>query len=482
MPAIYRTPLAGSWYPCDPGQLQDLLAELFRESETRVGSSLRPGARGFLVPHAGLMYSGAVAASAFRHLAGARPEVVVILAFLHSRRHPGIALPAPSAYDTPLGQVPVDLDTIRLLARKPPFECSDAHRFSDHSAEIQLPLLQWACPGARVVIAYIGDIRHDERLAAADALAALPPSTLLVASSDLTHYGRHFGYQPFPPDSGLEANLRRLDMATLEAASSLDPALFSAELRKTGTTVCGRAPIALLLESMRQASGMEIFQQTLDYRTSTELTRDRDSSVSYGAAAYFPANSFALNPDEAERLLSAAQQALERYAAGEARPYEEPDTSTAANVPGLFVTLHRNGELQGCLGRLDAAVPLSTLVPSLALAAALDDPRFESLPRAEFARLSVDLSVLTPRKLIASADHLHLGLHGAILQADSLCGLLLPQVGRREGWTRERFLRALSHKARLGDAGWLLPGAKLSVFQAFCYQRHPTPPWRNYEI
>lgn len=484
MREVYRTPYAGSWYPGDLEELRELLEGLFLESETRTGRWLRGGARGFLVPHAGLMYSGSVAAAVFRHMARRQPRVVVILGFLHPRRHAGIALPTPASYRTPLGEVEVDHPTIDVLARTALFERVEAAHYSDHSTEIQLPLLQWACPEVKVVVAYVGELTADERLRTADALAALPADTVFLASSDLTHYGRSFGYEPFSPDSQVIENLRRVDMETLDAASSLDPTLLMASLQKTRSTVCGRAPIALLLETMRQSSGGEIYQQLLDYRTSADITGDTQSSVSYGAAAYFPAESYALEPEEAEAVLDSAEHALAEYARRGVRCYDEPESPDAGNhpIPGVFITIRRNGRLQGCLGRLHTGVPLRTIVPELTLSAALDDPRFGELPRGEYDDVSVELSLLTPLKQIRDPQSLKPGVHGAVLEARGATGLLLPQVGRREGWTRERFLRALSQKAQLGEAGWKLPGAKLSVFQAFCYERTPHHDKRNYAI
>lgn len=484
MRQVYRTSYAGSWYPDDPGVLRELLQGLFRESETRTGRWLRGGARGFLAPHAGLMYSGSVAAAVFRHMARRQPRVVVILGFLHPRRHAGIALPAPACYSTPLGEVEVDHPTIDALTRTALFQRVEAAQYSDHSTEIQLPLLQWTCPGVKVVIAYVGELTAGERLRAAGALAALPADTVFLASSDLTHYGRSFGYEPFSPDAHVTENLRRLDMETLDAASSLDPALLLASLHKTRSTVCGHAPIALLLETMRQSSGGEIYQQMLDYRNSADITGDTESSVSYGAAAYFPAESFALEPEEAESVLDSAEHALTEYARRGVRCCDEPESPDAGNhpIPGVFITIRRDGHPQGCLGRLHTDVPLRAIVPELTLSAALDDSRFGALPRSDYDDVSVELSLLTPLKQICDPRNLRPGIHGAVLEAGGATGLLLPQVGRREGWSRDRFLLALSQKARLGEAGWKLPGAKLSVFQAFCYERTPHHDKRNYAI
>jgi AmmeMemoRadiSam system protein B/AmmeMemoRadiSam system protein A len=480
MRAVYRSPYAGSWYPGEAGELRELLGELFRESERRTGAWVREGAYACLAPHAGLVYSGAIAAAACRHLARRKPAVAVILGFDHGRRRRGIAIASLDAYLTPLGEVAVDRDTADRLTQSAGCERVPVERLSDHSVEIQLPLLQWAMPGIRVVPVYAGDLGPAERERAADALASLPDDTVLLASSDLTHYGRDFHYLPFPADRRLEDNLRRLDAASLEAAGTLEAREFLDELDRTGATVCGRAPLSLLLETMKRKAGAEVFQDLLDYRTSLEITGAAGSSVSYAAAAYFPADAFALEAGEADALLEAARESLDAYASnGPRRPAARKARSAKHSAPGVFVTLRHKGRLRGCVGRVSSAEALSECVPELALAAALDDARFAPVARAECGELDIEISVLTPRKRIRGAEKFQVGVHGAMLERESCRGLLLPQVGRREGWSRERFLRALAVKAGLAEEEWEAPGAKLSIFQAFEYEQKTA---RNYGI
>jgi AmmeMemoRadiSam system protein B/AmmeMemoRadiSam system protein A len=470
---VYRSPYAGSWYPGDAGELRSLLSKLFRESEKRIGPWVREGAHACLVPHAGLIYSGVIAAAAYRYLAVRRPSIVVILGFHHGRRHPGIVIPELDGYETPLREVAIDSETVDHLTHSGLCRRMPVALMSDHSVEIQLPLIQWAMPGVRVVPMYVGDLGPVERERAAEVLAALPESTVLLASSDLTHYGRDFRFLPFPADSRLEENLWRLDFESLQAAGSLEPCEFLDELDRSGATVCGRAPIALLLETMKRKAGAEVFQHVLDYRTSHEITGDDSGSVSYGSAAYFPADAFALRACEGEALLDAAQASLVNYAQGGPRRPVEPNDARIANhtAPGVFVAVCREGRLRGCLGRVGSDSPLRKCVPELALSAALDDARFAPSDREACDEFDIEISVLTPRKRISSPERLRTGVHGAVLERGLSDGLLLPKVGRREGWTRERFLQALALKAGLAEDEWPAPDAKLSVFQAFEYKR-----------
>ena len=143
--------------------------------------------------------------------------------------------------------------------------------------------------------------------AAAEILAAAwRPGVVLVASSDFTHYGQEFGFEPFPNDAAIEHNLHELDFACIDAASSLHADLFLKVLDHNGATVCGRAPVALLLESLRR-TGRSIYQSTLDYQTSGEINGDFGHSVSYAALGYYDRACFNLDPDDSQTLHHVAE-------------------------------------------------------------------------------------------------------------------------------------------------------------------------------
>jgi len=132
---------------------------------------------------------------------------------------------------------------------------------------------------------------------------------------------------------------------------------------------------------------------------------------------------------------------------------------------GVFVSLHRGKELLGCLGHCTGRVSLAEAVPDLALAAALDDPRF-SPGDAVAGPFEVEISVLTPLRRVRSSADFQLGRHGGLLQLGLSSGLLLPQVAPRRGWSTETFLEALSQKAGLPAHAYRDPAARLFVFEA----------------
>jgi AmmeMemoRadiSam system protein A len=316
----------------------------------------------------------------------------------------------------------------------------------------------------------VGRLDPDARAQAADVLArSMAPDVVLVASSDLTHFGRNFGFEPFPVDRAVSERLRRLDFQVLESSGSIREELFLETLRETSATVCGVEPIALMLATLRRIeSGSEVFQEVLDYQTSGEITGDFHHSVSYGALGFFPYASFELDEPARKALLDLARRTLAEYRrTGKKVVPEFPPSGLAAlgrRTP-LFVTLHQYGKLRGCLGRTTTDTTLEKSVPELTMAAALEDSRFDPVSPTEEG-ITVEISILSPMKRITQAGDFRIHEHGAMLRAKGRQGLLLPQVSIERNWNAEQFLQALGTKAGAGGAAHLDPSAKIDVFRA----------------
>jgi len=467
MQTVHISPYSGAWYPEQPAELESLLDEAFERSRQRTGPFLFPNGLGYVAPHAGPQYSGTVAAAVYRSLQQQQPERIVVLAFPHRGGLKGVAVPDVETIATPLGEVPIDREFAAGFARVA------EGQVCDHSFEIQLPFLQRAVPHARVTPVYVGRTGAAERSAAAQRLAAAwQPGVVFLASSDFTHYGRGFGYEPFPADSAVAFHLRELDFECAEAAGSLDSSLFQETLEDRDATVCGSDPISLLLDVMNLLGGDEVYQATLDYQTSGELTGDYRHSVSYAALGYFRRAAFDLDAPDREALLDSAVETLRRLrqaGAREAVPVRGGSTALQARR-GCFVSLHQGEELLGCLGNCQGRKPLGEEAAELALAAALEDPRFRPAATVP-GPIDIEISVLTPFRRIRGVEQFQLGVHGAYLKLDGRAGLLLPQVALNHEWTRESFWQALARKATLGPRAWRDRKARLSVFEAQVFSR-----------
>jgi AmmeMemoRadiSam system protein B/AmmeMemoRadiSam system protein A len=468
MASSHETPFSGSWYPGRPAELEALLDRLFDCSLQRTGPDLLPRPLAFVVPHAGLDYSGTVAASAYRHLQAAKPERIFILGFSHRGGRPGVSIPEVEAFQTPLGEVAVDQAAAREMTSGRQFAMVPENDVCDHSVEIQLPLLQKAIPGVPVVPLYVGRLDDAERHAAARALAQqVGPGDVLLASSDLTHYGKSFSCEPFPAGPDIDRQLYLVDSRAMEAAGSLDATFFLDTLRELDSTVCGRQPIALLLETLGILGSNEVFQQTLDYQTSAQITGDFEHVVTYGSLGYFRADSFWLDDDAQRALLASARETLRHVSATGERKAIPPAVAgpLLARRTAVFVSLHQGRELFGCIGLVTAETPLAEAIPNLTNEAALDDPRFSrcaGIPEG----LNIEISVLTPMKRILDWRSFQLGRHGASIESGFRSGILLPQVGSNGRFTQAGFLEALSRKAGLRSDAYKDPKARLSVFQA----------------
>jgi AmmeMemoRadiSam system protein A len=171
--------------------------------------------------------------------------------------------------------------------------------------------------------------------------------------------------------------------------------------------------------------------------------------------------------DSARRreLLSIARQSIDRQLRGQP-PLEIPERPHPEEAScGVFVTLHWKDELRGCMGTLVSDEDVARTVAKFALLAAFEDPRFPPLTLVEWSDCSIEISILSPPRLILE-EHVEVGRHGLILEVGGRRGLLLPQVATEWNFGREEFLGALAQKAGLPEDGWKLPGAKLYGFEA----------------
>jgi len=280
--AVLGPAVAGTWYPKDREELAGLVDGLLDRAAARAVAV--PGRVTALVaPHAGLAYSGAVAASAFLKLRGRIFDRIILLGPSHYFNFPGAAITdAATAYRTPLGDVPIDRDAVSALRDATGFRADDGLFEPEHALEAHLPFLQRAL-GAGVPIVPVllgGRATHDDARRAADAVAQLiHASTLVVVSSDFTHFGSRFGYAPFHDD--VPRKIRALDMGAVAAIEAGDSAAFARYVDTTGATICGHRAIDVFLLLPGAAAGAKL----IEYDTSGRMTGTWDHSVSYAAIA-----------------------------------------------------------------------------------------------------------------------------------------------------------------------------------------------------
>ncbi len=273
---VRPSPIAGTWYPGSPGALAESVDRQLAAAE---GQSPAGEIVALIVPHAGHVYSGQVAAQAFRCLSGLAPEVVCVVSPLHQLHAGQVLTTAHEAYATPLGEVPVDRPLIdrfaQALAEQADIALARVRRDREHALEIELPFLQRVLSRPFRLLPVMLRDQNRETIEAtgralASALTGVP--AILVASSDLSHF--------FPAPVA-----RRLDAELLSRLEAFDPAaVLSAEEEGVGFA-CGRGAIAAVLWAARSLGADRV--QLLGYATSGDVTGDDSSVVGYGAAVVY---------------------------------------------------------------------------------------------------------------------------------------------------------------------------------------------------
>lgn len=275
--------VAGSWYPTDGDALGRMVDDFYREAgEEDTGDAPAGKIAALIAPHAGFVYSGLVAAKGFRQLGEEDYDRVLLLGPSHYAAFDGAVLPEAEACRTPLGDVPIDTEARDALRDCKEFRVDDGPFRPEHCLEAEIPFLQRRLRGEwRALPLLVGRLGPcgGERLAAA-LRPLLGPRTLVVVSSDFTHYGPRFGYVPFRKD--VPRNLEELDMGAVDRILAGDAAGFEEYVTRTGATICGRNPIRLMLSLIGERGGGRLAA----YDTSGRITGDWDHSVSYASLLF----------------------------------------------------------------------------------------------------------------------------------------------------------------------------------------------------
>ena len=173
-----------------------------------------------------------------------------------------------------------------------------------------------------------------------------------------------------------------------------------------------------------------------------------------------------LSTEEKSFLLYLARRTIEHIAHGKTPTIEDYFSDTLIKKTGVFVTLHKDGDLRGCIGYIEGTRPLQQAVSEMAAAAAFEDPRFPKITAAELPHIQIEISVLSPLILIQSIDEIEIGKHGLIIEKGFNKGLLLPQVAIENNWDRRKFLEFTCLKAGLSTNDWQKEDTKIQIFSA----------------
>ena len=457
---VRKPAVAGSFYPASAKEIKSMLGAWLHPAGDKVPQAL-------IVPHAGYVFSGEVAASAFNRIPrGHAYKRVFILGPSHRVGFTGASVETlyPLA-ETPLGQVQIDVSTSRELIDRGAgafvFRV-DAHD-REHCLEVQLPFLQLVFEKVPPIVPIvIGTQRLEVLEKIADVLEPyFTEENLFVISSDFSHY-------PSYEDAKASDNY----MAETICSGGLEEFLKGlSTVRKMDyagedTAACGACAIAVLLRLMDIQGRGGFLADHVMYRNSGDSPYgDRNGVVGYNSIVVTrtekkPVDApsdhlFNFTDAEKRAMVATARSAI--YSSLRL-DYDGDDTPVGILKEkgyGVFVTLHLGGRLRGCIGRFTSDDTLQATIREMARSAAFSDPRFPSLSRNEASRVDIEVSVLSPLKKIAGIEEFKLGRDGIYMIKGSRHGTFLPQVADETGWTTEEFLgHCARDKAGIGYYGW----------------------------
>jgi MEMO1 family protein len=470
--------MAGQFYSGDADELRLAVTEFLGDAVH--AHTAKPIA--IVVPHAGYVYSGQIAADAFEQTAGQKYDVIVILGTNHTTPgFRGASVFAKGTFRTPLGDAVID-DAVaaKILSADKDFVFDPKVHEREHSIEVELPFVRYLFPEARIVPIVVGspDLDLCTRLGNAVAAAIEGKNALIVASSDLSHYPSH-------DDADL------VDRTTLKAVAGLNPEVISSTIiaqmdhpvRELATCACGEGPIltaAVAAKRLGATRGVIV-----SYANSGDgLSSTSNRVVGYGAVVMDSGpggtDTTALNvlPEAAPgtplsdsdktALLDLARRAIEWHCTADVEPLPRGLSPAAVQKAGAFVTLKENGELRGCIGRMMVDMPLAQVVGGVAVSAAFHDTRFRPVEHQELDKITLEISMLTPSEFISGPDQIVLGRDGVVIEKDGRSAVYLPQVATEQGWSRDEMLDNLCLKAGLPKGAWRA-NAQLSTFQAVVF-------------
>ncbi len=466
---INRLPFAaGRFYEKDSAALVSHLEKLFENTSKLTDRNVLA----LISPHAGFTYSGEVAAMAYRQLDPQKTyDNIFVIGSSHTLAMNGASIYSEGDYITPLGSVIVNTQLAsELIASNKYFSfVPQAHR-NEHILENQLPFLQYYFEeDCRIVPISIGTNNDQALKSIANSLKPFfNENNLFVISADFSHYPNY--NDACQVDSitakAIIINNENHFVQTIEINSKKG-------VQGLTTCTCGGSAIRTLLYLSQENDDLAFLP--LKYMNSGDVAiGDKNRVVGYFALALIEKSLVDskdyLSKKDKQDLLNIARLTIEEYINKGEITDLKPDqfSKTLQQKGGAFVTLNKNENLRGCIGRFNADQPLYLTVQQMAISAATQDYRFQVVRPSELGLLEIEISVLTPLQKIESIEEIELGRDGIYIVKGNKSGTFLPQVATDTGWTVEEFLGHCSRdKAGLGWEGW--KDAEVYIYQAVVF-------------
>ena len=399
---MIRNPVvAGQFYPESPSQLRAMIEKLVDEK------AVKEEALGLVSPHAGYIYSGPVAGAVISRIKF--KDTFIIMGPNHTGGGKPLSIMTEGTWKTPLGEVELDSELGKqILAISSHLEEDHAAHLHEHSIEVQLPFLQYFKKDIKIVpimLAYSAGATFKEiGREIAQAIKELNKEVVIIASSDMTHYE--------PRESA-----QRKDDKAIEAILELNEDELLKRVDELNISMCGYAPTVVLISAAKELGAG--YAELVRYQTSGDITGDYTSVVGYAGIIIK-----GMSP-----LVKLARKTVETLVEKGKTIQPEELTPEMKQRAGVFVSIHKLGELRGCIGTFEPTQKnVAEEIITNAVSSATRDPRFPAVAPNELKELSYSVDVLTKPEPVEGKDQLDPRKYGVIVEAGFRRGLLLPDL------------------------------------------------------
>jgi AmmeMemoRadiSam system protein B/AmmeMemoRadiSam system protein A len=453
--------VAGSFYPFEKEKLEkEISSYLNKAKRINLSGKLRI----LIVPHAGIIYSGQTAAWGFKQLQKENFKRIILLGASHTSWFSYVAVDDNDFWLTPLGKVAIDKKFIFQIVDEEKIVIDERPFVKEHCLEVELIFLQKVLTDFKIVPILVSEVNENlENFLAQKIADNFDDDTLLVVSSDLSHY-------PSNNDAKI-ADKKTIEAILTGKKDEFEKAIL--EVEKKGffnlqTAACGQKAIAvaLLIADNLQIKDFRL----LHYSNSGDIFGEKTRVVGYAAIGAscknLPQKTELLDEKAQKEALKVARETLKSYLEKGMIPDFEIKNSNLLKPLGCFVTLRNKGQLRGCIGEFEPEEPLWKVIRRVAIKAATADFRFLPVTKEELPSIEIEISVMTPRKLIDDWRKIKLGKQGVVVEGYGRGGTFLPQVAKETGWSLEEFLSYLcSEKAGLPPNCYKDPEVKIYTFE-----------------
>jgi len=399
---IRQPTAAGQFYPSSPIQLRTIIEALVDNQAEK------EPVLGLLSPHAGYVYSGSVAGATFSNIMF--KDTFIIIGPNHTGMGKQFSIMTQGAWRTPLGDVPIDSELGKIVLSLSSYLEEDhlAHQY-EHSIEVQLPFLQYFNKDVKIVPICLGlatgAIYHKIGQEIAQTIRQSNKDTIILASSDMTHYESH-------------ESAKKKDTQAIDAILKLDWQELLQRIEELSISMCGYAPAVCLISAAKTIGANQT--KLVKYQTSGETSGDYSSVVGYAG----------LIITELSPLTRLAKEAVEVYIReGKTIPPPNISTPKMREAAGVFVSIHKSGDLRGCIGTFEPTKnTVAEEIITNAISSATRDPRFPPIAPEELPILEYSIDVLDKAELVENETDLDPKKYGLIVQSDFRRGLLLPDL------------------------------------------------------